>query len=186
MIFRECKLKGAYLIEPERISDSRGYFARTFCKEELKEYGLVNEYVQCNVSYNLKKNTLRGMHFQTHPFEECKIVSCVKGAVYDVIVDLRKSSESYCQWESFTLTEENKHQLYIPKGFAHGYQTLEDNTEVYYQMSQFYHGDYSYGVRWDDWIFKIEWPDCKERMISLKDKNWPDYCEQVKFASIKI
>ena len=127
------------------------------------------------MSYNEKKNTLRGMHFQLEPFEECKIVSCIKGSIFDVIIDLRRKSKTYLEWTSFILTEENQDMLYIPKGFAHGFQTLEDDTKVYYQMTQFYHSDYAGGVRWDDKIFNIEWPTCGNRIMSLKDKHWSDY-----------
>lgn len=175
MIFIESKLKGAYLIKPEKIKDERGYFTRNFCKNEFKEYELECDIVQCNISYNKKKGTLRGMHFQCAPFEECKIVSCIKGSIYDVIIDLREGSNTYLEWEGYDLSQANHDMLYIPKGFAHGFQTLEDDTEVYYQMTQFYHSDYAGGVRWDDKIFNIEWPTCCNRIMSLKDKHWSDY-----------
>ena len=175
MIFKTCKLNGAYIIEIEKIYDTRGYFARSFCREELDEKNLNSYYVQCNLSFNRKKGTLRGMHFQRPPHEEIKLVSCVRGAIYDVIIDLRKNSDTYLQWQAFELSADNKHILYVPKGFAHGFQTLEDSTEVFYQMSEFYYPEYSSGVRWDDEIFGIIWPDECNRIISEKDMSYRDY-----------
>jgi dTDP-4-dehydrorhamnose 3,5-epimerase len=175
MIFVESKLKGAYLIKLDRTEDERGYFVRDFCKKEFEDFGLEHEIVQCNISYNAKRGTLRGMHFQSEPFEECKIVSCIKGSFFDVIIDLRETSKTYLKWEGFLLTEEGHEILYIPKGFAHGFQTLEDNTKVYYRMTQRYCSDYASGVRWDDEVFNIKWPPCNDRIISIRDRGWGDY-----------
>ena len=173
MIFKKTDLKGVYLIEIEAIKDERGFFARSFCREEFEKYGLNSNIVQCNISYNKKKGTLRGMHYQVKPHEEAKIVSCVKGSIYDVIVDLRQDSPTYYQWFTVELSTENYKMLYIPEGFAHGFQTLEDNTVVFYQMSEFYHPECSMGVRWDDPAFNIIWPD-DERTIAAKDLQYPD------------
>lgn len=175
MRFTESKLKGVYLIKIDKEEDERGYFARSFCKNEFKEHGIEFEIVQCNISYNKNKGTLRGMHFQCVPYEECKIVSCIEGSIYDVIIDLRKESNTYLEWEGFFLNEANQDMLYVPRGFAHGFQTLEDDTKVYYQMTQFYHSGYASGVRWDDKVFNIEWPKYNNRVISIKDKSWSDY-----------
>jgi len=171
VIFKETKLKGAYIIEIEPIQDVRGFFARSFCQEEFMEHGLNKSIVQCNMSFNKKRGTLRGMHYQVAPHEEAKLVRCTKGSVYDVIIDLRPASPTYCQWVSVELSAENHRMLYIPEGFAHGFQTLEDNTEVFYQMSEFYHPESARGVRWDDPAFGIEWP-VAVNMISLKDISY--------------
>lgn len=171
MIFKETKLKGAYIIEIEPIDDERGFFARSWCKEEFKQRGLNCNLVQCNISFNKKSGTLRGMHYQIAPYEEDKLVRCTSGAIYDVIIDLRPKSETFKQWISIELTAENRKMLYVPKGFAHGFQTLEDNAEVFYQMSEFYHHGHATGIRWDDESFKIEWP-IEEKIISDKDKNY--------------
>ncbi|MCB2359371.1 dTDP-4-dehydrorhamnose 3,5-epimerase [Clostridium estertheticum] len=171
MIFRETKLNGAYIIEIEPIEDERGFFARSWCKEEFEKYGLNSNLVQCNISFNKKKGILRGMHYQCTPYEEVKSVRCIRGAIYDVIIDLRPESETYKQWTSIELTPENRKMIYVPRGFAHGFQTLEDNTEVFYQMSEFYHGECARGVRWDDENFSIVWP-IKEKIISDKDEKY--------------
>jgi len=171
MIFTETKIHGVYIIEPELLSDERGFFARSFCKEEFRNHGLETDIVQCNISYNKKKGTLRGMHYQTPPFEEVKVVSCTKGSIYDVVVDLRKGSATYCQWIATELTERNFKMIYIPKGCAHGFQTLEDNTMVYYQMTEFFHPECAGCVRWDDPRFGIQWP-LKNSIISDKDRNY--------------
>lgn len=175
MVFTETKLKGAFIIDIEQIEDERGFFARSWCKEELDEYGLNSNLVQCNISFNKKKGTVRGMHYQIRPYEETKIVRCTKGAIYDVIIDLRPNSKTLNQWISVELTEKNRKMLYVPKGFAHGFQTLEDNTEIFYQMSEFYCSNYSKGIRWDDPHFNIKWPYEENRTISLKDRNWREY-----------
>lgn len=173
MIFKETALKGVYIIEIEAIKDERGFFARSFCRKEFEKYGLNSNIVQCNISYNKKKGTLRGMHYQVKPHEEAKIVSCVKGSIYDVIIDLQPDSPTCYQWFAVELSAENYKMLYIPEGFAHGFQTLEDNTVVYYQMSEFYHPECAAGVRWDDPAFNIEWPD-DERIIAVKDLQYPE------------
>ncbi|MCX6984406.1 MAG: dTDP-4-dehydrorhamnose 3,5-epimerase, partial [Lentisphaerae bacterium] len=160
-------------IEP--ISDERGFFARTFCKKEFQQRCLVSEFVQCSVSYNKTKGTLRGMHYQAAPHEETKIVSCTKGAIYDVVLDLRPESNTFKQWVAVELTATNYRSLYIPEGCAHGFITLVDDTEVYYQISEFYYPELSKGVRWDDLAFKIEWPGEADH-ISPRDLAFPP-CE---------
>lgn len=174
MIFQETKLKGAYIVEPERVEDERGFFARTWCKREFKERGINPKLTQCNISFNKKKGTLRGMHYQAVPYEEAKLVRCTMGAIYDVIIDLRPDSETFKQWMSLELTDENRKMLYIPEGFAHGFLTLVNNTEVFYQMSEFYMPEYSRGVRWNDPAFRINWPE-KVVVISEKDKYYKDF-----------
>src|SRR5665648_637609 len=138
MRFTETRLKGAFIIEPERLEDERGFFARTFCQKEFEAHGLNPRIVQCNISYNKHKGTLRGMHYQVVPMAEAKLVSCTRGAIYDVIIDLRPESPTYCQWFAEELNAENRKMIYIPESFAHGFQTLEGETEVFYQMSEFY------------------------------------------------
>jgi dTDP-4-dehydrorhamnose 3,5-epimerase len=172
MLFTETKLQGAYLINLKRLEDERGFFARTFCRQEFKEYGLNIEIAQANISYNKKKGTLRGMHMQLAPFEESKLIKCNQGAIYDVIVDLRKKSKTFLQWIGAELTSENHQMIYVPEGFAHGFITLEDNTEVSYQMSQFYAPGYEKGYRWNDPVFDIEWP-MEPVIMAEKDKNFP-------------
>ena len=175
MIFKKTGLNNALIIEPERIEDQRGYFARILCRKEFEEHGLATTLVQSNMSFNKKAGTLRGMHYQAAPFEEIKIVCCTKGAIYDVIVDLNSASPTFKQWIGVELNENNKKMLYIPKGFAHGYQTLVKETEVYYQVSEFYSPKSERGIRWNDAFFGIEWPEAHERIISDKDSNWPDF-----------
>ena len=173
MIFTETKLKGSYIIEPDRLEDERGFFARTFCQEEFKAHGLNLQFVQCNISFNKRKGTLRGMHYQITPHEEEKLVRCTMGAVYDVIIDLRPDSPTFTQWVAIELTAENRKILFIPKGIAHGFQTLVDNTEIFYQMSEFYHPESARGVRWNDPLFGIEWPE-PPTIISNKDSEYPN------------
>jgi len=174
MIFKETKLKGAYIIEIEPIEDKRGFFARSFCEEEFKKHGLNPHIAQCNISYNEKKGALRGMHYQVAPYEEAKLVRCTRGAVYDVIVDLRPDFPTFKQWIAVELTQENRRMVYIPEGFAHGFQTLEDHTEVFYQMSEFYHPECARGVRWNDLAFGIIWP-VDGQIISVGDQQYPDF-----------
>lgn len=174
MILRETSLLGAYFIEIERIADERGFFARSYCEDEFAKYNLEPCTSQCNISFNKKKGTLRGMHFQKAPQEEAKLVRCTLGAIYDVIIDLRPNSPNYCQWFAAELTAENRGMLYIPKGFAHGFQTLEDNTEVFYQMSAKYSALHATGLRWNDPVFTIEWPTTVTN-ISPKDQNYPNF-----------
>ncbi|HLO47422.1 MAG TPA: dTDP-4-dehydrorhamnose 3,5-epimerase [Kamptonema sp.] len=175
MKFTETKLKGAYIIETELIKDERGFFARSWCQTEFTERGLNPHLVQCNISFNYKKGTLRGMHYQAKPYEEAKLVRCTMGAIYDVIIDIRPESPTFKQWFAVELTAENRKMLYIPEGMAHGFQTLVDNSEVFYQMSEFYHSNSATGLRWDDPIFGIVWPDSSQCVISEKDRNLPDF-----------
>ena len=174
MIFTETPLKGAYIIELERIEDERGFFARSWCAREFAEHGLNPNLVQCNVSFNKKKGTLRGMHYQAAPHEEAKMLRCTKGSLYDVIVDLRKDSPTFKQWFSVDLTAENSKQLYIPEGFAHGFQTLEDGTEIFYHMSELYYPQSALGMRYDDPVFGIEWP-LTHPILSSKDAVYEDF-----------
>jgi len=174
MIFTETMLKGAFLIEPERRQDDRGFFARTWCQREFQAHGLGTQWVQCNLSFNKQKGVLRGMHYQTAPYAETKLIRCTMGAIYDVIIDLRPDSPTFKCWVALELTSDNRCMLYIPEGFGHGFQTLEADTEVFYQMSQFYAPEYARGVRWDDPAFRICWP-AEERIISERDRSFPDY-----------
>jgi dTDP-4-dehydrorhamnose 3,5-epimerase len=174
MIFKETKLKGAFVIEPERLCDSRGFFARTFCHREFIQHGLNPRVVQCNVSFNKKKGTLRGMHHQIAPRQEDKFIRCINGGIFDVIIDLRPESSTFKEWFSVELTSENRKMVYVPKSFSHGFMTLKDNTEVFYQMSEFYFPEYARGIRWNDPAFKIEWPN-KITSISEKDMNYSDF-----------
>lgn len=174
MKFIETPLHGAYIIEIEAIIDERGSFARSWCQKEFAEHGLNSRIVQCNISFNKKRGTLRGMHFQVEPFAEAKLVRCTRGAIYDVIIDLRENSPSLKKWFAVELNQSNQRMLYIPEGFAHGFQTLEDNTEVFYQMSEFHYPEYSRGIRWNDPLFSIQWPE-GERIISKKDQEYPDF-----------
>jgi len=172
--FTETPLKGAYLIQPEPNSDERGFFARTWCMREFGAHGLETRLVQCNISYNRKKGTLRGMHYQAAPFEEDKLVRCTRGAIYDVIIDLRRNSESFGEHFGVALTAENRTMIHIPKGFAHGFLTVEDDAEVLYQMSEFYTPECARGFRWNDPAFDIEWPG-EVQVISGKDRSYPDF-----------
>ncbi|HKT46190.1 MAG TPA: dTDP-4-dehydrorhamnose 3,5-epimerase [Candidatus Acidoferrales bacterium] len=174
MIFVETKLPGAFVIEPEKHADERGFFARTFCKHEFEEHGLNSQVAQCNVSFNRKKGTLRGMHYQAAPWSEAKLVRCTAGSIYDVIIDLRKDSPTFKQHVAVELSAANHKMLYVPEGFAHGFQTLEDNCEIFYQMSQFYSKEHSCGVRWNDPAFDITWPEA-ERIIVDRDRTYPDF-----------
>lgn len=171
MIITETSLPGTYIIELDPICDERGYFARTWCAKEFAEHGLNSKLVQCNISYNKNRGTLRGMHYQIAPYEEVKLVSCIAGIIYDVILDLRQDSPMFRRWQAFELSASNHRMLYIPKGFAHGFQTLQDNSTVFYQMSEFYHPECARGVRWDDSAFSIEWP-IDEIIMSEKDKRY--------------
>ena len=201
MLFTETKLKGAFIIELEPIEDNRGFFARSFCKKEFGLHGINMDIAQCNISYNKTKGTLRGMHYQAAPHEEAKIVSCIRGSIYDVIIDLRPDSSTYCEWIAIELSALSCEQgaessqlsalssqhlayrlpltahyrmLYVPKGFAHGFLTLENNTEVFYHMSEFYTPGFGRGVRWNDPTFGIDWPE-KIKIISDQDLGYPDF-----------
>lgn len=173
MRFTELTVAGAYVIEPERLEDARGFFARVWCVRELEAQGLETSFAQASIAYSEKRGTLRGMHFQIPPHEEVKIVRCTAGAIFDAIVDLRPDSPTYLQVAHEVLSEGNRKMLYVPKGFAHGYQTLEDDTEVFYQMSEFYTPGAEGGVRWDDPALSVPWPDVSERIISDKDRRLP-------------
>jgi dTDP-4-dehydrorhamnose 3,5-epimerase len=174
MIFRETKLGGVFIIELRPMSDERGFFARTWCKREFTQHGLSSDLVQCSMSFNRKAGTLRGMHYQEAPHEEVKIVRCTAGAVYDVVIDLRPSSPTFRQWIAVELSAENRRMLYIPAECAHGFQTLADNTEVFYQISDFHAPECARGVRWDDPAFGIHWPQAV-RTISLRDATYPGF-----------
>jgi dTDP-4-dehydrorhamnose 3,5-epimerase len=174
MIFAETRLKGAYIIELEKIEDERGFFARSWCQREMRDHGLDPNVVQCNISFNKKKGTLRGMHYQSDPYSEAKLVRCTHGALYDVIIDLRPDSSTFLEWISVELTAENRKMLYIPKNFAHGFQTLADDTEVFYQMSEFYSPEHARGIRWNDPQFGIKWPT-EVQVISHRDDSYPDF-----------
>lgn len=174
MIFSETKLKGSYIIEIKRIEDERGFFGRSWCKKEMEENGLKGEIVQANTSFSFKKGTLRGMHYQVPPYEEAKIIRCVKGAIYDVIIDLRPGSAGYKKWIGTELTSDNYKMLYVPEGFAHGFITLTDNVEVYYNVTAFYTPGAEKGIRWNDPLFNIKWP-VDPVVISAKDREHPDF-----------
>lgn len=177
MIYIPTKLPGAFIIDLKKIEDERGFFARTFCADEFSANGLTTEFVQANTSLSYKKGTLRGMHFQKSPYEEDKLVRCTKGALLDVIIDLRKDSPTYKQWIAVELTEHNHRALFVPKGFGHGFLTLEDNTEANYLVSQFYTPGAESGIRYNDPQFNIKWP-MEPVVISDKDASHPDYEEQ--------
>lgn len=173
MIFQETSLKGAYCIRLEASHDERGYFARTFCKKEFNAHGLKETIVQCNLSYNAHEGVLRGMHYQLAPHAEAKLIRVTSGAIYDVIVDLRPESTTQLQWCSIELTAENNMMLYVPEGFAHGFQTLKPNSVVFYQMFEEFHPECARGLRWDDPVLNIVWPPTSKRIISKKDSEYP-------------
>lgn len=172
MRFIPAPLAGAFIIEPELLGDDRGFFARSFCQDEFRAHGLVPAVVQCNISFNRLRGTLRGLHYQSKPHEEAKLVRCTQGAVWDVIVDLREGAGTRFRWFSTELTAENRRALYIPPGFAHGFQALADNSEVFYQMSEFYHPESARGVRWDDPVIGISWP-IGDPVLSVRDRSYP-------------
>lgn len=174
MKFVETGLDGAVIVEIEKIKDERGFFSRIWCQKEFKQRGLESCVVQANASFNYKKGTLRGMHYQSEPYGESKLVRCTQGAIYDVIIDLRRDSKTYLKWFGIELSAENFRMLFVPKMIAHGFQTLEDNSVISYQVGQFYTPGAERGVRYDDPIFKIKWP-LAVSVISEKDKNWPDH-----------
>jgi dTDP-4-dehydrorhamnose 3,5-epimerase len=174
VIFTETPLAGAFVIEPEPSEDARGLFARVWCQREFAARGLETRIAQCSTSFNRRKGTLRGMHFQVAPFAETKLVRCTRGSVYDVIIDLRPESPTVLRHFSVILTADNRKTLYVPPGFAHGFQTLEADTEVFYQMSEFWSLDHARGVRWDDRAFGIPWPE-DDRTILDRDRTYPDF-----------
>ncbi len=172
MIFQETPLPGAFLIDLDRIEDERGFFARTRCCREFRVRDLCGDFVQSSISYNKRKGTLRGMHFQVAPHVEVKLVRCTRGSIYDVIVDLRPQSPTFRQWFATELTVENRRALYIPQDFAHGFQTLEDHSEVFYEISEVYSPDCARGIRWNDPAIGIEWP-LEVTVISQRDQGYP-------------
>jgi dTDP-4-dehydrorhamnose 3,5-epimerase len=172
VIFTELKLQGAFLIDIEKVDDERGFFARTWCQREFEANGLNSRLVQCSLSFNQKNGTLRGMHYQGAPYEEAKLVRCTRGAIYDVIVDLRRDSATYKQWVAVEITADSRRMVYVPEFFAHGFQTLVGETEVFYQMSEFYHPESTQGVLWNDPAFGIQWPPFKDRTISERDQAY--------------
>jgi dTDP-4-dehydrorhamnose 3,5-epimerase len=174
MIFLETALKGVFKIHMEPHVDDRGSFMRSWCRQEFEAHGLNPAVVQCNVSFNARKGTLRGIHYQGTPYAEGKLVRCTRGSIYDVAVDLRPGSPTFKRWIGVCLTAENRHMLYIPEGCGHGFLTLEDETEVFYQMSEFYASESGCGVRWNDPAFRIEWPG-EVRVISDRDRTYPDF-----------
>ena len=174
MIFTPTSLGGACVIEPEPAADTRGLFARTWCQREFEVRGLEARIAQCSTSFNKRKGTLRGMHYQVPPFAETKLVRCTRGSMYDVILDLRPGSPTFRRHFGVVLTADDRKAMYIPTGFAHGFQTLEDDTEVLYQISEFYSPEHSRGVRWDDPAFQIPWPP-DDRTISERDRSYPDF-----------
>jgi dTDP-4-dehydrorhamnose 3,5-epimerase len=175
VIFIETELPGAFIIDLERIEDARGFFARAWCEREFSEHGLDHPIAQCNLSFNKRRGTLRGMHFRRSPYEEVKLVRCVRGAIYDMIVDLRPDSPTFRRWIGVEVDQENRRMMYVPRGFAHGFQTLAYNTEVFYMMSDFYVPGAEDGVRWDDPAFGIELPLGEPAEISERDRSWPEF-----------
>ena len=174
MKFIETPLKGAYIIELDKRGDERGFFARTFCKKEFVDVGLNNEIAQINNSLSADKGTLRGMHYQLHPKAEDKIIRCISGEIFDVIIDLRQDSQTYCKWYGIELNSENRKMIYIPQGFAHGFISLKENTEIFYLVTEFYSPELERGIRWNDPKFNIHWP-IEPHIISDKDNNHPDF-----------
>jgi dTDP-4-dehydrorhamnose 3,5-epimerase len=174
MRFTEIRLRGAFLIEPEPIEDERGFFARIWCQEEFRKHGLTAEIAQISLSFTKRRGILRGMHYQVAPHEEVKLVRCTRGAIYDVLLDLRPGSATFGEWFSVRLSAENRQMIYVPKGFAHGFLSLVDATEVLYQISEFHHPESARGVRWNDPAFGIEWPD-ENPVVSAKDQAYEDF-----------
>jgi dTDP-4-dehydrorhamnose 3,5-epimerase len=173
MTFSETKLSGAFIVELEKFEDERGFFAHSWSEKEFAARRLDSSMVECSISFNWKRGTLRGMHYQAAPHGQVKIVRCTKGAIYDVIIDLRAASPTFKQWVGVELTAENHSMLYVPKGFAHGFQTLEDASEVFYQMSEVYAPESGRGVRWNDPAFKIAWPE-PVSLVNERDGTYPD------------
>jgi dTDP-4-dehydrorhamnose 3,5-epimerase len=174
MIFHETKLPGVFEVHIERKPDERGFFARTWCQQEFEAHGLNGRLVQCSISFNKRKGTLRGMHYQVAPHAETKLVGCSRGAIYDVVLDLRPQSSTFKGWIGVVVTAEKRNMIYVPEGCAHGFLTLEDQSEVGYQMSEFLNAESARGVRWDDPAFGIAWSG-KVEMISERDRTYPDF-----------
>ena len=174
MNFRETELSGVFEVRLEPKPDERGYFARTWCQQEFAAQGLSSTVVQCNTSFNLKKGTLRGMHYQQAPNAEIKLIRCTKGKIFDVILDLRPQSATFRKWTSLILSSTSQNMVYVPEGCAHGFLTMEDDTEVFYQMSECYSAESARGVRWNDPAFKIVWPE-EVVVISERDRTYPNF-----------
>jgi dTDP-4-dehydrorhamnose 3,5-epimerase len=174
MKFIETRLKGAFVIELEKKGDDRGFFARSFCRNELRDYGLEYEIVQINNSLTEKMHTLRGLHYQLPPRAEVKIVRCIRGSLFDVILDIREGSSTFGEWFGVELSAENRRMLYVPRGFAHGFMTLEDHTEAFYLVTEFYSPELERGIRWNDPKFGIRWP-AEPRVVSEKDQSHRDF-----------
>ncbi len=174
MKFIETSIPGAFVIDPERLEDERGFFARSWCREEFEAHGCNADLAQCNISFNRRKGTLRGMHYQAAPHEEAKLVRCTLGAIYDVVLDLRPSSSAYLKHFGVVLSAQNRSMLYLPEGTAHGFLSLEDNTEIFYQMSSLYAPGAARGYRHNDPAFAIKWPD-EVVVISERDRTYPDF-----------
>jgi dTDP-4-dehydrorhamnose 3,5-epimerase len=174
MIFTETKLKGAWIIEIKKIEDDRGFFGRSWCRHEFEERGLNGNLCQINTSLTLKKGTIRGMHYQIDPYQETKFIRCTRGRIYDVIVDLRPNSPTFLQWVGNELSADNYKMVYVPENFAHGFVSIEDNSEVYYPVTQFYTPGAERGSRWNDPAFNIKWP-VEIKIVSEKDRNHPDF-----------
>lgn len=174
MNFQEINLDGACIINIEKNPDDRGFFARSWCQKEFEENGIITNFVQSNISLSKFKGTLRGMHYQIAPWQETKLIRCTRGSIYDVIIDLKPDSKTYGRWFGTELSADNYKMLYVPQYFAHGFITLQDNTEVTYQVSEFYQPTAERGIRYNDPLFSIKWP-IDVTVISEKDKNWPDY-----------
>lgn len=179
MIFRKGKITGSYIIDIEKYSDERGFFARGYCDKEFEAQGISFDMVQANIGFSMHKHTIRGLHYQTAPHAEAKLVRCTKGALFDVIVDLRKDSPTYREWTGIELTPENRTMFYVPEGCAHGYQTLKDETEIFYMVSAFYAPEYEHGLRWNDPVFNIQWKENEDIIISNKDQNWPNFSDSI-------
>ncbi len=176
MVFNETKLGGAFVIELERFEDERGFFAHSWSAKQFAECGLISRLVECSISFNRRRGTLRGMHYQAAPHGQAKVIRCTMGSIYDVIIDLRTGSPTFRQWVGVELTAHNHRMLYIPKEFAHGFQTLENDTETFYQMSEIYVPESGRGVRWNDPAFGISWPEPDEIIINERDRAYPDFC----------
>jgi dTDP-4-dehydrorhamnose 3,5-epimerase len=174
MHFTETALAGAYVVDVDRREDERGFFARSWCRDEFARHGLAPRLAQCNISFNRRRGTLRGMHFQRAPYEEAKVVRCTRGRILDVLLDLRPASPTFCRWIGVELSADNHRMLYVPEGVAHGFQTLDDDTELFYQMSETYHAEAAAGVRWNDPRFGIEWP-IPSPIVSERDAAFPDF-----------
>ncbi len=174
MKFNSTDIDGLYYVDIDRLKDERGFFGRAFCLQEFEEIGLDSKVCQANISYNRKAGTLRGMHYQKSPYQESKLIRCIRGSIYDVVIDLRKNSPTYCHSFGIELNDENRTALFVPKDFAHGFVTLTDDTEVIYMVSQSYMPNAEEGIRWDDPFFDIDWP-ITPSLVSSKDAQWPDF-----------